>query len=48
MSNNFKTLLIKINIYNAIKWHHLNNTATLKKLKYIYPRWAFYCNQLDL
>ena len=31
-----------------IKWHHLDNNATFKKLKYVYSRCTFDCNQLDL
>ena len=37
-----------INIHNAIKWHHVDNNATVKKLKYVYSRCAFNCIQLDL
>ena len=48
LNDNFKTLLIIINIHNVIKWHHLDNNATFRKLKYIYSRCDFDCNQLDL
>ena len=43
-----KPLLIIINTDNPIKWHHLDNNATFKKLKYIYSGSTFDCNQLDL
>ena len=48
LNDNFKTLLIIIKIRNAIKWHHLDNNAIFKKLKYVYSRCVFDCDQLDL
>ena len=48
LNDNFKTLFkIKINIHDVIKWHHLDNKATFKQLKYMYSRCVSDCNQLD-
>ena len=48
LNDNFKTILIIISIHNAIKWHNLDNNATLKKLKHVYSRRTFDSNQRDL
>ena len=48
LNDNLKTLLNIINIHHAIKWHRLDNNATFRKLKYVYSRCLFDCNQLDL
>ena len=45
LQNTFSIIII---IHNGVKGHHLDNNATFKKLKYVYSRCAFDCNQLDL
>ena len=46
LNDNLKTLLIIISIHVVIKWYHLDNNVTFQK--YVYSRFIFDCNQLDV